>query len=124
MVDCVGYPYLVFSRQCQVFPYCTPTASVIAPFSTIVVLHNIARSQVRFPYFYTPIPDTLEPNYQSVQGLQAWWRGWYSHTFLMVSQRFSLTILDRVISPPRFAAIYNVVRSLWVFSVSLCRRFF
>jgi hypothetical protein len=79
MVDCVGYPYLVFSRQCQVFPYSTPSVSVIAPFSSIVILHNIARSQ----------------------GLQAWWRGWYSHIFLMVSQRFSLTVLDRLVSPPR-----------------------
>ncbi|CAI8022569.1 Solute carrier family 25 member 46-A, partial [Geodia barretti] len=77
--------------------------SVIAPFSSIVILHNIARSQVRFPYRRTPVPETLGTviDYQSVQGLQAWWRGWYSHIFLMVSQRFSLTVLDRVLSPPR-----------------------
>ena len=55
MVDCVGYPYLVFSRQCQVYPYSSPSPSFVAPFSSIVVLHNIARVQVHISMSHTAI---------------------------------------------------------------------
>lgn len=37
-----------------------------------------------------------------MQGMQAWWRGWYSHIFLRVSRRFTMTILDRFTTPPRY----------------------
>ena len=167
MVDCVGYPYLVFSRQCQVFPYSSPSPSFVAPFSSVVVLHNIARTQVRThpythtithqypynnaliqPYHHTPILSCAHTtiHLQNVtshrqlplvqlarvslyipsrniipmpyiyftlctslfhtpiplwQGLQSLWRGWYSHIFLIASRRFTITMLDRFITPPR-----------------------
>ena len=47
IVDCVGYPYTVFCRQCQVYPYNLATPTLGAPFSTTVVLHHIAQTQVR-----------------------------------------------------------------------------
>ena len=47
IVDCLAYPYTVFCRQCQVFPYNAATVSLSAPFSTTVVLHHIAQTQVR-----------------------------------------------------------------------------
>lgn len=59
MVDCVGYPYLVFSRQCQVYPYNSPTPSLASPFSTMVVLHNIAHTQVSETVSLTPFSSLL-----------------------------------------------------------------
>ena len=49
VVDCLAYPYTVFCRQCQVFPYNAATVSISAPFSTTVVLHHIAQTQVTLP---------------------------------------------------------------------------
>lgn len=46
MVDCLLYPCSVFSRQCQVFPYTPSSPSVSAPLSSLVVMHNIAHTQV------------------------------------------------------------------------------
>ena len=157
MVDCVGYPYLVFSRQCQVFPYNSPTPSLASPFSTMVVLHSIAHTQVRSARDCSPLLHFRVCWYYDVeslalicilhcvhvclcvrlsvcssvclsvclsvcpsvclsvcpclsvcvcvsvrlQGVQAWWRGWYSHLFLRMARRFSLTVLDRFVTPPR-----------------------
>ena len=47
IVDCLAYPYTVFSRQCQVFPYNAATLNLSAPFSTTIVMHHIAQTQVR-----------------------------------------------------------------------------
>jgi len=46
IVDCLTYPYTVFSRQCQIYPYNLATPSLAAPLSSAVVLHQIAQTQV------------------------------------------------------------------------------
>jgi len=45
-VDCLAYPYIVFSRQCQIYPYNLATPTLAAPLSSAVVLHQIAQTQV------------------------------------------------------------------------------
>lgn len=46
VVHCLGYPYIAFSRQCQVYPYNSVRPSLLAPLSTTAVLYRIAQSQV------------------------------------------------------------------------------
>ena len=47
MVDCVAYPFVVFSHQCQLYPYYAASPSLLAPFRTLMVMNNIMHGQVR-----------------------------------------------------------------------------
>lgn len=66
VVECLCYPYTVFSRQCQAFPYSQAAFSLTAPLSSALVLHNMAHNQ----------------------GVGALWRGWYSHLSLLIARPF------------------------------------
>lgn len=46
IVDCVTYPFIVYSHQCQLYPYYTVGVSLMAPFRTLIVMNNIVHSQV------------------------------------------------------------------------------
>ena len=57
-MDCLTYPFVVFSRQCQFYPYNITRFSVAAPFSTIVVLNHILNSQVSENILFVPSLDS------------------------------------------------------------------
>lgn len=77
IVDCLAFPYTVYCRQCQVYPYYRVSPSPLAPFRSIAALHRIARTQ----------------------GIHAWWRGWNSHMILQIVHPLVDTLLDRIWEP-------------------------
>lgn len=46
IVDCVTYPFIVYSHQCQLYPYYTVGPSLMAPFRTLIVMNNMVHLQV------------------------------------------------------------------------------
>lgn len=75
IVDCLTYPFIAFSHQCQFYPYYTVVPSVISPLRTLVVLNNIANAQ----------------------SLSALWRGWRPHLFLLMVKPFLTAVLTKLL---------------------------